>query len=208
MKKNRKNSKTGKKNQEKLVFRPILFISISAVLAILLLISIFITDMLFIKNLTQGEAPFIVFFIKDVIVIGFWGSVCLLFGLFILFGSTYAIMTKKAAKPKKLVAPAAFLAIFCFGFSYLLLGSGWVDDATEVKNYYSEGPAEQTIILQDYEVIRDYGRYAAPDEYVYTSTTGEKFRTNTDFSLDLSTNQEYEIQYLPRTKYLIGIQAD
>jgi hypothetical protein len=187
-------------------FKLILFISVLAVTVVLLLISSFIMEMYFISGWDQGDAPFIILLIKNVIVIGFWGVVCLILGLLILFGSAYAIITKKAAQPNKLVAPASFLVLCCFGFSYFFLGTGWMDYVSDVRSYYSEGPREKTIILQDYEVIRGNGIHDGANEYVYTSANGEKFLTNTVFKFDLTINKEYQIKYLPKTKYLIGIK--
>lgn len=198
-------SKKEKKTKD---FKLIVLVSIVGVLTILLLLSSFVIKMYFIDEWTQGDAPFIIFFLKDVVIIGFWGSLSVLFGLFILFGSTYLIVTKKAAKPKKLVGPAAFLTVFCFGFAYLLLGTGWIESVRAAATYYSQGPTETTIILQNYEVIKDMGKFEAANEYVYTSTEGEKFRTNTDFNLPLNTNKEYRITYLPEANYLISIQPE
>jgi hypothetical protein len=51
------------------------------------------------------------------------------------------------SESKKLIALAAFLSLFCFGSAYFFLGTGWSDDLTDVKTYYSEGPTEKRVLL-------------------------------------------------------------
>lgn len=47
--------------------------------------------------------------------------------------------------------------------------------------------------------------YGEAIDYVYTGVDGEKLITNTDFNIQVFQNEKYEIRYLPRTKYIMGI---
>jgi hypothetical protein len=70
----------------------------------------------------HGNGPFILFFMRGVLITGVWGFILLVAGLFVSIGSTYMIVTKKAFNPKGLIMPAALLSVIFFGLAYGFLG--------------------------------------------------------------------------------------
>ncbi|MEK5379246.1 hypothetical protein [Niallia sp. FSL W8-0635] len=167
--------------------------------------SLLVTNMTFVKGLTEGHYPFIFFFLKDVVVYAAWGGLFVIPGLIVPIGSIYLLLTKKAAKPKKLVLPATFLTVLFLGLAYAFLGIDWMDNITDSKDYFENGAMEKVIVLEDYEADYPSGRYGGAIDYVYTSVDGEVFKTNTDFDLEMHKNEKYEIYYLPRNKYIVGV---
>ncbi|WP_312095828.1 hypothetical protein [Niallia sp.] len=182
-----------------------IIVAVFALFVIWVYFSFLITDMKFVDGLTEGHYPFIFFLLKEVIINAAWGGLFLLPGIIVPFGSVYLLLTKKAAEPKKLVLPATFLTIIFLGLAYAILGVDWMDNLADSKDYYENGAMEKVIVLEDYEVIYPSGIYGGAIDYVYTSVDGEEFKTNTDFEIGISANEQYEIHYLPRTKYMVGI---
>lgn len=154
----------------------------------------------------QGNGPFIVIFMREVFLTGIWGLAFLLLGLFVSVGSIYMILTKKAHKPRGLILPAILLSVIFFGLAYGFLGHDWDDRVKDALTYMDQGPSEEVIVLGEYEVDRDYGQSSGPTEYLYTAKTGETYTTHTIFPVDVVMGEEYKIQYLPRTKYIIRIE--
>jgi hypothetical protein len=193
---------TGKKKNK---LHPALWILIIT-LALFLLLSPILHIGLF-AYWDDGNGPFILIFMREVLITGFWGFILLLAGLFVSIGSTYMIVTKKAFDPKGLIWPATLLTVISLGLAYGFLrgffSSGYASDAI---TYISQGAEEEVIILEEYKVDRDHGRYSAPTEYRYTSAKGETYTTQTIFEIDEVIGEKYRIIYLPKTKYIIGIE--
>jgi len=155
----------------------------------------------------QGDWPFILIFFRNALITGIWGIVCLLIGLVVAIGSTYMILTKKAFNPKGLILPATLLTVLFLSLAYGFLGGSiWVNYVADAITYVNQGAEEKVIVLEGYEVDTDYGRFSAPTEYLYTSDKGETFTTQTIFEDDVVIGEEYKIQYLPKSKYLVGIE--
>lgn len=180
-------------------------IAIFALFVIWIYFSLLVTDMVFVKNLTEGHYPFIFFFLKDVILYSAWGGLFLIAGLIVLIGSIYLLLAKKAAEPKKLVMPATFLTIIFLGLAYVFLGIDWINNIEDSRGYLENGAMEKVIVLADYEVDYPSGMYGGAIDYVYTSVDGEEFKTNTNFDIEIYKHEKYEIRYLPRSKYIVGI---
>ncbi|MCF2647840.1 MULTISPECIES: hypothetical protein [Bacillaceae] len=181
------------------------FIAVFALFVIWVYFSLLVTDMLFVKNLTEGHYPFIFFLLKDVIVYSTWGGLFLIAGLIVLIGSIYLLLAKKAAEPKKLIVPATFLTIIFLGLAYIFLGIEWINNIADSKDYLESGAVEKVIVLADYEVDYPSGMYGGAVDYVYKSMDGEVFKTNTNFDIEMFKEEKYEIYYLPRSKYIVGI---
>jgi hypothetical protein len=180
---------------------------LSLVLGLLfLLIAPMIMTLDFFAYWDQGKGPFILIFIREVFLTGIWGLVFLLLGLFVLIGSIYMIVTKKAHDPKGLILPGALLTVITLGLAYGFLGMDWDDYAKDAIAYMKHGPSEKVITLVEYEEDHDYGRYSAPTNYLYTTNNGETFTTQTIFPVDAVIGETYKIQYLPKTNYLVGIE--
>jgi hypothetical protein len=155
----------------------------------------------------QGNGPFILIFFREVFITGIWGIVCLLFGLFVAIRSTYMILSKKAINPKGAILPVTLLTVLSLSLAYGFLGGPyWVNYVSDAITYVGQGADEKVIVLEGYEVDRDIGRYSAPTEYLYTSDKGETFTTQTIFEVDLVIGEEYKLHYLPKSKYLVGIE--
>jgi len=181
------------------------FIAVFALFVIWVYFSLLVTDMLFVKNLTEGHYPFIFFLLKDVIVYSTWGGLFLIAGLIVLIGSIYLLLAKKAAEPKKLIVPAIFLTIIFLGLAYIFLGIEWINNIADSKDYLESGAVEKVIVLADYSVDYPSGMYGGAVDYVYKSVDGEVFKTNTNFDIEMFKQEKYEIYYLPRSKYIVGI---
>ncbi|MEQ2468093.1 hypothetical protein [Niallia hominis] len=181
------------------------FIAVFALFVIWVYFSLLVTDMLFVKKLTEGHYPFIFFLLKDVIVYSTWGGLFLIAGLIVLIGSIYLLLAKKAAEPKKLIVPATFLTIIFLGLAYIFLGIEWINNIADSKDYLESGAVEKVIVLADYEVDYPSGMYGGAVDYVYKSMDGEVFKTNTNFDIEMFKEEKYEIYYLPRSKYIVGI---
>jgi hypothetical protein len=115
------------------------------------------------------------------------------------------ILTKKAASPQKLAWIAPFLTLILLGLGYAFIGIGWSDNVAASLDYFEKGAEEKVIILEEYKVDYPSGMYGGAIDYVYTGVDGEKLITNTDFNIQVFQNEKYEIRYLPRTKYIMGI---
>jgi hypothetical protein len=151
--------------------------------------------------------PFILIFFRNVLITGIWGFVCLLIGLVVAIGSTYMIITNKAFNPKGLILPATLLTVLFLSLAYGFFGGSiWVNYLSDAVTYVDQGADEKVIVLEGYEVDTDYGRFSAPTEYLYTSDKGETFTTQTIFEDDVVIGEEYKIKYLPKSKYLVGIE--
>jgi len=183
------------------------FIAVFALFVIWVYFSLLVTDMLFVKNLTEGHYPFIFFLLKDVIVYSTWGGMFLMAGLIVLIGSIYLLLAKKAAEPKKLIVPATFLTIIFLGLAYIFLGIEWINNIADSKDYLESGAVEKVIVLADYSVDYPSGMYGGAVDYVYKSVDGEVFKTNTNFDIEMFKQEKYEIYYLPRSKYIVGIDS-
>ena len=183
------------------------FIAVFALFVIWVYFSLLVTDMLFVKNLTEGHYPFIFFLLKDVIVYSTWGGLFLMAGLIVLIGSIYLLLAKKAAEPKKLIVPAIFLTIIFLGLAYIFLGIEWINNIADSKDYLESGAVEKVIVLADYSVDYPSGMYGGAVDYVYKSVDGEVFKTNTNFDIEMFKQEKYEIYYLPRSKYIVGIDS-
>ncbi|CAI9388292.1 hypothetical protein BACSP_02277 [Bacillus sp. T2.9-1] len=181
------------------------FIAVFALFVIWVYFSLLVTDMLFVKNLTEGHYPFIFFLLKAVIVYSTWGGLFLIAGLIVLIGSIYLLLAKKAAEPKKLIVPATFLTIIFLGLAYIFLGIEWINNIADSKDYLESEAVEKVIVLADYEVDYPSGMYGGAVDYVYKSMDGEVFKTNTNFDIEMFKEEKYEIYYLPRSKYIVGI---
>ncbi|AYV69426.1 hypothetical protein C2I06_22695 [Niallia circulans] len=134
-----------------------------------------------------------------------WGGIFIVPGLFVLVISIYLILTKKAASPQKLAWIAPFLTLILLGLGYAFIGIGWSDNVAASLDYFEKGAEEKVIILEEYKVDYPSGMYGGAIDYVYTGVDGEKLITNTDFNIQVFQNEKYEIRYLPRTKYIMGI---
>ncbi|TKC16183.1 hypothetical protein [Robertmurraya kyonggiensis] len=176
-----------------------------ALFAIWAIISLIFSDMGFSNLWNKEEAPFIYFHLNRVISPGVWGGLSLFIALITLIGSFYLIFTKKAAEPKKLAVIAPLFALMFFGFASLCLGLGWSDDVLDSKDYEQYGAKEKVIVLEDYQEIIPSGMYGGATDYVYISNDGERFSTNTNFTMDVYKGEKYKVRYLPRSKYVIGI---
>ncbi|RSD28413.1 hypothetical protein [Mesobacillus subterraneus] len=135
-----------------------------------------------------------------------WGLIFLLAGLFVALGSTYMILTKKAINPKGLIMPGALLTVIFLGLAYGFLGVYWDDYAKDALTYVRQGAEEKIIVLKEYEVDQDFGRFSGPTEYIYITSQGEAFTTQTIFEVDLILGAEYKVHYLSKTNYLVGIE--
>jgi hypothetical protein len=167
----------------------------------------FVMKLDFFSYWDKGNGPFILIFFREVFITGIWGIVFLLFGLFVAIGSTYMILSKKAFNPKGAILPVTLLTVIFLGLAYGFLGGPyWVNYVSDTITYAGQGADEEVIVLKGYEVDRDIGRYSAPTEYLYTSDKGETFTTQTIFEVDLVIGEKYKIQYLPKSKYLVGIE--
>jgi hypothetical protein len=182
-----------------------IIVAVFALFVIGVYFSLLVTNMTFVKELTEGHYPFIFFFLKDVVVYTAWGGLFVIPGVIVPIGSIYLLLTKKAAKPKKLVLPATFLTVLFLGLAYVFLGIDWMNNIADSKDYFENGPMEKVIVLEEYVVDYPSGSYGGAIDYVYTSVDGEVFKTNTDFEMEWFKNEKYEIYYLPRSKYIVGI---
>jgi hypothetical protein len=202
-KKRVKPIETAKKNRSGL--HPAFWI-LTIILAILMFFPI-IMKIDFFSYWDQGNWPFILIFFRNVLITGIWGIFCLLIGLVVAIGSTYMILTKKAFNPRALILPATLLSVLFLSLAYGFLGGSiWVNYVSDSITYIDQGAEEKVIVLEGYEVDRDYGRFSAPTEYLYTSEIGETFTTQTIFEVDVVIGEEYKIQHLPKSKYLVGIE--
>ncbi|WP_449622055.1 hypothetical protein [Robertmurraya sp. Marseille-Q9965] len=182
------------------------FLICVALIAILAIMSLIFSDMGFVNAWNKDEAPYIYFYLNRVISPGVWGGMSLSITLFVLIGSFILIFTKKAAEPKKLAVIAPLFALMFFGFAYLCLGLGWSEDVLDSKEYKQYGAKEKVIVLEGYQEVIPSGMYGGATDYVYISRDGERFLTNTNFAMDVYKGEKYEVRYLSRSKYIIGIE--
>lgn len=201
--KRKKSKETGRKKKREISLA--VWLSIVLVLLFLMIAPIIMT-LDFFAYWDQGNGPFILIFIREVFLTGIWGLVCLIFGLFVSIGSIYMIVTKKAHDPKGLILPGILLTVISLGLAYGFLGFVWDDFVKDAIMYKNHGPSEKVIVLEEYEVDRDYGKFSGPTDYLYTSENEETFTTQTIFPVDLVIGEKYKIQYLPKTRYLVGIE--
>lgn len=184
---------------------PVVWISLGLSVLFLMIAPIIVTMESF-AYWDLGNGPFIVIFMREVFLTGIWGLAFLFLGLFVSVGSLYLILTKKAYNPRGLVLPAILLTVIFLGLAYGFIGHDWDERVKDTFTYMNQGPTEKVIVLGKYEVDRDYSLSNGPTEYLYTAKTGETYTTHTIFPVDVAIGEEYKIQYLPRTKYIVGIE--
>jgi hypothetical protein len=174
------------------------------VLFLLLSPIIFISD--FFAYWNNGNGPFFIIFMRAVYIPGIWGGVSLIAGVLIAISTTYMILTKKAFNPKALILPAVLLTILTLGMAYAFLGIDWITNVSDAKTYVVQGAEEKVIVLKKYEIKEYYGQVSAPTDYFYKTDKGETYSTQTRFKFDIVVGDSYKITYLPKTKYIIGME--
>jgi hypothetical protein len=186
------------------LFSPVTLGIFIFVLFLLLSPIIFISN--FFAYWNNGTGPFFIIFMRSVYIPGIWGGVSLIAGVLIAISSTYMILTKKAFNPKALILPAVLLTIFTLGTAYAFLGLDWTTNVSDAKTYFVQGAEEKVIVLKKYVVKEYYGQVIAPTDYFYKTDKGETFTTQTRFDIDAVVGESYKIKYLPKTKYIIGME--